>query len=371
MALLTIDVDSTICQVYGTQKQDARFGYTKVRATTLLSPPRPALGDVLGVRARGCNAHTARGAFWPRGSTGPERRGHRPARLAGRFGVLLQRRRRRLQKGRCPLLDHRESVQALHKVISEIAPEGWAPIPYGIEDGADVAETTWQPFKAKKGKPVGLIVRRTKPTPGTQLALLATHDDQAFITDQTGPVVAVEADIALHAQIELVIRDLKEGAGWAHMPSGRFGANAAWLAIGAIAHNLARWTGRLGGIATSVITTPPCAAGSSPSPDTSPTPSGARRCTSPSNGRGATRSATPSTISATSMSAWPEPVGNRRRRPRCRRAEDHDTTDRHWLVAASPQARYASDPLKRHRQPGPHNSGPSRTEPQPRLVDPG
>jgi len=75
-------------------------------------------------------------------------------------------------------------------------------------------------------------------------------------TDQTGPTVPVEADHRAHAQIELVIRDLKEGSGWAHMPSGLFGANAAWLAIGAIAHNLARWTARLGAISTSVITTP-------------------------------------------------------------------------------------------------------------------
>lgn len=44
-----------------------------------------------------------------------------------------------------------------------------------------------------------------------------------------------------------MIKDLEEGP-WAHMPSGRFGANAAWLAIGAIAHNLARWAARLGGI---------------------------------------------------------------------------------------------------------------------------
>jgi hypothetical protein len=44
-----------------------------------------------------------------------------------------------------------------------------------------------------------------------------------------------------------VIKDLKEGP-WAHMPSGRFGANAAWLAFGAIAHNLARWSEGLGKI---------------------------------------------------------------------------------------------------------------------------
>jgi DDE family transposase len=31
-----------------------------------------------------------------------------------------------------------------------------------------------------------------------------------------------------------------------HLPSGRFGANAAWLAINVIAHNMARWTSRIG-----------------------------------------------------------------------------------------------------------------------------
>lgn len=40
------------------------------------------------------------------------------------------------------------------------------------------------------------------------------------------------------------------------MPSGRFGANSAWMAIGAMAHNLARWTGRIGGICDKVVTTP-------------------------------------------------------------------------------------------------------------------
>ena len=60
-------------------------------------------------------------------------------------------------------------------------------------------------------------------------------------------MLELEADHRRHAEVELVIRDLKEGP-WAHMPSGRFGANAAWLAIGAIAHNLARWSARLGKI---------------------------------------------------------------------------------------------------------------------------
>ena len=75
-----------------------------------------------------------------------------------------------------------------------------------------------------------LIVRRVKPTPGSQLALFATYEYHPFITDRDGPMLELEADHRRHAEVELVIRDLKEGP-WAHMPSGRFGANAAWLAI--------------------------------------------------------------------------------------------------------------------------------------------
>ncbi|MGH9125797.1 MAG: transposase, partial [Acidimicrobiales bacterium] len=59
---LTIDVDSTICEVYGTKKQGARFGYTKVRGLHPLVAAAAGTGDVLGIRARGGNAHTARGA---------------------------------------------------------------------------------------------------------------------------------------------------------------------------------------------------------------------------------------------------------------------------------------------------------------------
>ena len=39
------------------------------------------------------------------------------------------------------------------------------------------------------------------------------------------------------------VRDLKYGVGLNHMPSGRFAANGAWLAVQVMAHNLARWTG--------------------------------------------------------------------------------------------------------------------------------
>ena len=58
-----------------------------------------------------------------------------------------------------------------------------------------------------------------------------------------------------HAEIENALRDLKYGVGLNHLPSGRFPANAAWLAVQVIAHNLARWTARIGLGERAVITT--------------------------------------------------------------------------------------------------------------------
>ncbi len=49
-----------------------------------------------------------------------------------------------------------------------------------------------------------------------------------------------------HAQVENVIKDLKCQGGLAHLPSGSFAANAAWLTLTAIAHNLGRHTLLLG-----------------------------------------------------------------------------------------------------------------------------
>ncbi len=59
-------------------------------------------------------------------------------------------------------------------------------------------------------------------------------------------MLELEADHRRHAEIENAIRDLKYGVGLNHLPSGRFAANAAWLAVQVMAHNLARWTARIG-----------------------------------------------------------------------------------------------------------------------------
>ena len=136
--------------------------------------------------------------------------------------------------------------------LIEAIPEGdWRPIPYWMDGAADVAETSYTPFRTEPdAAPVRLIVRRVKPTPGSQLALFANYSYHAFITDREGDTLELEADHRRHAEVENAIRDLKYGVGLNHMPSGRFAANAAWLAVqslprtryGVIAHNLGRWT---------------------------------------------------------------------------------------------------------------------------------
>jgi hypothetical protein len=55
----------------------------------------------------------------------------------------------------------------------------------------------------------------------------------------------IDAEHRQHAQVELVIRDLKDQA-LAHFPSGHYSANSAWTVIACLAHNLARWTNLLG-----------------------------------------------------------------------------------------------------------------------------
>ena len=253
---LTIDMDSSITEVYGTAKQGAAFGHTKVRGYHWLVATTAGAGDVLGVRARGGSAHTGRGAksFLTEVSS--------RARAAGASGPLTLRADSGFYSdkvvGACTRAKVAYSITAkmykgLHTAIGAIADEGWTPIPYFLADGADVAETTYAPFGQKEA--VRLIVRRVRPTPGSQLALFTSYSYHAFTTNRVGETVALEADHRRHAEVELVIRDLKEGVGLSHMPSGSFAANAAWLVLASIAHNLARWTARLGAISERVVTT--------------------------------------------------------------------------------------------------------------------
>ena len=131
----------------------------------------------------------------------------------------------------CRAMDVRYSITIrqhvrLRNIIEAIPEEDWTPIPYWMDGAADVAETTYTPFQSEPdAAPVRLIVRRVKPTPGTQLALFVNYRYHGCITDRDGATLELEADHRRHAEIENAIRDLKYGVGLNHLPSGRFPAN--------------------------------------------------------------------------------------------------------------------------------------------------
>ena len=255
----TIDLDSTICETYGLQKEGARHhGYTHVRGYHPLLAIAAGTGDVLMARLREGRANTARGAAHFLTETIGR------VRHAGASGQLTVRADSGFYAHAvvavCRAMDVRFSItirqhRSIRRLIEAIPETAWAPIPYWLDDGADVAETTYTPFAGERDAvPVRLIVRRVKPTPGSQLALLTLYDYHAFITDRAGDTVVIEADHRRHAEIENAIRDLKYGVGLNHLPSGRFAANGAWLAIQVMAHNLARWTARIG-LGAGIVTT--------------------------------------------------------------------------------------------------------------------
>ncbi len=152
----------------------------------------------------------------------------------------------------CQAHDARFSVtvkllKPIRAAIEAIPESAWTPIDYWLDGGADVAETTYTAFKdTRDAVELRLIVRRVRPTPGSQLALDVVFDYHPFLTDRDGDMLELEADHRRHAVVELAIRDLKAG-GLAHVPSGKFFANAAWLALACLAHNIARWTLRAAG----------------------------------------------------------------------------------------------------------------------------
>ena len=248
---LTIDLDSTVCETYGLAKEGAqRHNYAGQRGYHPLLAVAAETGDVLMARLRQGRANTARGAAHFLRET------VRRVRHAGAAGPLTMRADSGFYTHAIVAACRDQSVRfsitvrqhpSLRDIIEAIPETDWTPIPYWRDGVADVAETTYTPFQNEPDAvPVRLIVRRVKPTPGFQLALFANYSYHAFITDREGQTLDLEADHRRHAEIENAIRDLKYGVGLNHLPSGRFPANAAWLAVQIMAHNLARWTTRIG-----------------------------------------------------------------------------------------------------------------------------
>jgi hypothetical protein len=256
---LTIDLDSTICETYGLHKEGARHhGYTGVRGYHPLLAVAAGTGEVRMARLREGRANTVRGAaHFLRETIGR-------VRAAGATGPLTMRADSGFYAHEVVAVCRRMGVRfsitvrqhrGVHRLIEAIPEEDWTPIPYWLDGGADVAETTYTPFADQPDpRPVRLIVRRVRPTPGSQLALFTLYEFHACITDREGETLELEADHRRHAEIENAIRDLKYGVGLNHLPSGRFAANAAWLAVQVMAHNLARWTARIG-LTAGIVTT--------------------------------------------------------------------------------------------------------------------
>ncbi len=256
-APFTIDLDSTICETYGLAKEGARHhGYTGARGYHPLLAA--GAGDVLMSRLREGRANTARwAAHFLRETVGR-------VRYAGASGQITLRADSGFYTHAvvavCRKLDVRFSItirqhKSLRNLIEAIPEAAWTPIPYWMDGAAAVAETTYTPFQSEPdAAPVRLIVRRVQPTSGSQLPPFATYSYHGFITDRDGETLELEADHRRHAEIENAIRDLKYGVGLNHMPSGRFAANGAWLAVQVMSHNLARWTARIG-LGEQIVTT--------------------------------------------------------------------------------------------------------------------
>jgi hypothetical protein len=138
--------------------------------------------------------------------------------------------------------------QHVRAAIEAIDEGDWQPITYPDGGQAEVAETTLATPGSKRWEALRLVVRRTRLTGPAQQALWPNWRHHAFITDLVSGAAEADEFHREHATVELAIRDLKEGAGLEHCPSGKFFANAAWLACAVLAHDLTRWSARLGGM---------------------------------------------------------------------------------------------------------------------------
>ena len=248
----TIDLDSTICETYGLAKEGARHhGYTGKRGYHPLLAIAAGTGDVLMSRLREGRANTARGAaHFLRETVGRVRYAGANGRLTLRADSGFYTAWRGI---RLPKMDVRFSItirqhKSLRNLIEAIPEDAWTPIPYWMDGAADVAETTCTPFQSEPdAAPVRLIVRRVKPT-GSQLALFATYSYPASSPTGTGRCSNCRPSPPRRDR-ECYPRP-KHGVGLNHLPSGRFAANAAWLAVQVMAHNDAgqpHRSGRAGG----------------------------------------------------------------------------------------------------------------------------
>jgi hypothetical protein len=237
---LTVDVDSTICEVHGYHKQGACYGYTHRLGYHPLLTFRADTGELLHARLRKGAANTGRGIVrFVDELVARLRRAGAVGELTLRMdsGFWSAKLIKRLRGHRVRYSITVRQTKTIRAAITAIDQAAWLDIPYSPDGIAQVAETSYRGDR--------LIVRRVR-NPGDQPQLFPTWRYHAFVTNRVGTMTWLDADHRRHAVCELAIRDLKAGAGLAHLPSGQFNANAAWLLAATLAHNLLRWTATLG-----------------------------------------------------------------------------------------------------------------------------
>jgi hypothetical protein len=239
---VVIDVDSTICEVEGKTKQGAAYGYTKVLGYHPILATRADTGEIVHARMRKGSANTARGARrFIDEIIARLRRSGAAGQIVMRFDsgfwskdtlAVLAR------HGVSYTMAVRANTKGVAEAIAGIDESSWRNIEYTPDGMAQVAETRYGGRR--------LIARRTRLLDRRQARLWPDWRHFAFLTDLDGDAVDIDAFHRAHASIELAIRDLKEGSGLEHCPSGNFGANSAWLQCAVLAHNLIRWTATIG-----------------------------------------------------------------------------------------------------------------------------
>ena len=254
VAEMTLDLDSTVCEVCGKAKHGAAYGHTKVLGYHPLVAVRSDTGEVLHSRMRSGssqrgNVHFARETL------------ARLRRLGAHAAVTVRADAGFFSYDMIAAIgahgaSYSITIPQNAKVKAAIAAidDDWAPIAYTRGGEAQVAESTitagrrGDKLRGRDGEPakLRLVVRRTRLL-GAQGELWPNWRYHCFVTDRHDlDTCAADTYHRAHATVELAIRDLKESAGLSRCPSGRFFANGAWLACCVLAHNLARWTARLG-----------------------------------------------------------------------------------------------------------------------------
>ena len=275
--LAFIDIDAMQKRVYGHRKQGAGFGHTKIQGKSLLVRGLNALAAtvctplgapvIAATRLRGGTANSARGAA----RFAAEAIG--TARAIGCTGLIVVRADSAyysaafcgaVRRGGARFSVTVNMDTKIAAAIAAIPEQAWTAVEYprAIWDDqlrcwvsdAQVAETGYTAFTSKKGQAITarLIVRRVrdlnKQAAAGQDELFPAWRYHAVFTDSPFELVQAEAQHRDHAVVEQVFADWTDGP-LAHLPSGSFPANAAWLTCAAIAHNLLRAAGALASLA--------------------------------------------------------------------------------------------------------------------------